>query len=303
MNYLITGGSGLIGLEISKKLLEEKTSKNKIYVLDNKIPNYKKKNFYFINSDIENYKNLKTIIKSKKIDAVLHLAAFLGVKETEKFPNKVIKVNIEGTLNILNACVKSRVKYFLFFSSSEVYGNQKKILKESTAIKPVSIYGLSKYFGENLVSKICKENKISFNIIRLFNIYGKRQSEAFVIKKFVALAKKNKTIQIFGNGKQKRSFCYIKDAINGIIKVMQNGKKNSTYNIGNNKEPISIFKLATKIIKIIKSKSKIVNIPFSKSDRSVDREIFFRIPDISKAKKEINYNPFFSLDKGISKIL
>ena len=206
MNYLVSGGSGLIGLEISKKLLEEKDSTNKIYILDKKKPNYKKKNFFFINSNILNYKNLKKIIKSKKIDAVLHLAAFLGVKETEKSPNKVIKVNVEGTLNVLNACINSRVKYFLFFSSSEVYGNQKKILKESSAIKPTSIYGMSKYFGENLVSKICKENKIKFNIIRLFNIYGKLQSEAFVIKKFVNLAKKNKNLLVFGNGQQKRCF-------------------------------------------------------------------------------------------------
>ena len=108
---------------------------------------------------------------------------------------------------------------------------------------------------------------------------------------------------IFGNGKQIRSFCHVNDAINGIYNVIKLGKKNTTYNIGNNLEPISILNLSKKVIKISNYKGSIKKINFEKSDRSKDREINKRIPDIKLIKSHTNYRPLVSLNKGILEIL
>lgn len=135
--------------------------------------------------------------------------------------------------------------------------------------------------------------------MRFFNVYGPKQNKNFVIKKFFNLAKKNKEIQIYGSGAQIRCFCYIEDAISGIINVLRYGKKNFLYNIGNNKEPISINKLAKLIIKISKSKSRIIKIPFSNSDREKSREIFTRIPSIKKISVHTDFKPKFDLIKGL----
>lgn len=300
MNYLITGGLGFIGLNLASRL---KKNGDNIILVDTKKVKKKIKNYKYYNIDItKNFRTLKKCIKQNNINIIIHFAAFLGVKKTEINPEKVITVNYIGTKNVLKACEGTKVKKFLFASSSEVYGDQNIYLSEKNECKPKSFYGFAKLKAEELIREYSKKN-FKYQIVRFFNVYGPKQNKNFVIKKFFNLAKKNKEIQIYGSGAQIRCFCYIEDAISGIINVLRYGKKNFLYNIGNNKEPISINKLAKLIIKISKSKSRIIKIPFSNSDREKSREIFTRIPSIKKISVHTDFKPKFDLIKGLETFL
>ena len=301
MNYLITGGSGLIGKELIKKLLN---NGDKVISIDHKPDffNSKRYKFYKINIEKDNF-YLNKCIKKNNIETVIHLAAFLGVKKTEENPEKVVRVNFLGTKNVLESCKNSKVKNFIFSSSSEVYGDQKKKLNEKMQLIPKSFYGFSKFQAELLVKNFCIKNNINYKIVRFFNIYGPGQKKLFVIPKFLNLAKNNNNLKIYGSGNQIRAFCHVEDAVNGVLKVVELSKKNQTFNIGNNNEPIKIIDLAKKIIKITKSKSKIVKIPFSLSDRHNNREIFKRIPNIKKIRLKVGYKPLINLNEGINSLI
>ena len=297
MNYLITGGLGLIGKKLTSELIK---LGHKIVIVDNKKQKKKNQNYKYYRIDITKKDNsLKKCIKKNKINSVIHLAAFLGVKTTEKSPEEVIKVNFLGTKNVLNSCLRTKVKEFIFSSSSEVYGDQKGKFSESLPLKPKSFYGFSKYQAELIVKDFCKKNQLCYKIVRFFNIYGPKQKKLFVIPKFIDLAKKNKLLTLYGSGKQVRSFCFVDDGVAGLIKILDSSIRDNTFNIGNDSEPISITNLAKKIIKVLKSKSKIKKIPFEMSDRKKDREIFKRIPDLKKIKSLTRYKVKKSLGEGI----
>ena len=297
MNILITGGSGFLGSKIAKNFAMQR--QNKIYIFDLK-KNKDSKNIFFIKGDINNEKKLHKLILSKKINILMHFAASLGVEETEKNPSKVIMTNIEGTINILNNIKQTNIKKIIFASSSEVYGdNRKKMMSENDLPMPKSIYGHSKIIGEELIKMYSKLYDIDYNIIRFFNVCGNEQRKDFVISKFADLIKKNKNITIYGNGNQIRSFCHVNDAAKGVTDILLKGKNNETYNVGNNSEPIKIFDLAKLMINISKKKITIKKIPFIKTDRSAEREIYKRVPNLKKIKDDTNFKPKISLNSII----
>lgn len=297
----VTGSSGLIGSQLVSRLLEEKY---KVICYDVKSPKKKiyNNNIKFFNGSILDKKKLKKSIGNSEF--IIHLAAYLGVKNTEDNKLNCLDINIEGTKNLLEIAKSKKIKKFIFASSSEIYGEQKKFpINESAEPKLKSIYGLSKIVSENYVKSYNQKYNLNYNIIRFFNVYGNEQNKHFVITKFVNQLKKNKPLKIFGKGNQVRSFCHVKDAINGLIKVLKLGKKNTTYNVGNNLEPISIMNLSKKIIKFSKLRGKIKKIKFENSDRSKEREINKRIPDIKLIKLHTNYKPMISIKEGIIGIL
>ena len=302
MNILITGSEGLIGSKLVKELLKYK---HKIICLDLKKKNYiSSKNVSFLKKNLLKKNDLLVSLKNKKIDLVIHLAAFLGVKKSELFELECLETNIEGTKNLLEICKKLKIKKFIFSSSSEVYGNlYKRQMREEDPLSPVSAYGVSKMCCETYIKAYSKKSLIKYNIVRFFNVYGNHQKEDFVISKFAKLISKNKMIKIFGNGKQVRSYCHVDDAVNGLIKIIYKGKKNSIYNIGNDLEPVNLNKLVKYFEKIIKRKVRKNFIPFEKSDRTFKREIFYRIPDIKKIKKDTLYKPIIKLEEGLRNIL
>lgn len=301
MNILIIGSSGLIGSSLIKSLKKRKNINLICYdILKSKFDIRS----FFIKGSIDNLKTLYKKTQGIKIDVVIHLAAFLGVKNTEIDKLKCLNINILGTKNVLDFCVKRKIKKIIFSSSSEVYGEGgKNFLKEESFLKPKSVYGITKVVNEEYIKAYCVKFNLNFNICRFFNIYGPFQRNEFVIPKFINKVKKNQPIEIYGNGKQIRSFCYVDDAAEALIKLIFKKNKNKIYNIGNNKEPININNLAKLIINLAKKKITIKKINFLKSDRSAKREIYERKPDISKAIKELGYNPKIKLIDGINKIL
>ena len=300
VKILITGGAGFIGSSICESLIKKKY---KVYIVDNlstgKITNIPNSPLItFLKVDINNCKLFNNKIKNIKIDYIFHFAACVGVKRTLENPLEVLQ-DIEGFKNIFNISKMKKVKRIFFSSSSEVYGEGKGLAQneEVTPLNSRLPYAIVKNIGESFCKTYKKEFNINYTVFRFFNTYGPKQSKDFVISKFINNAKKNLNINIFGNGNQSRTFCFISDTTDAIINCFENNMfVNDTVNIGNN-NVTSINSLAKIIKKLTRSKSKIVNIkPLKEGD------MLRRKPDIKKMKKILKRD-FTTLNAGITKIL
>ena len=293
-NILVTGGGGFIGTEVCKILLQKGHNVKSFDLIKNTLTNIES-NF---NGSILDPIELSNAIKG--CDYVIHLAAALGVANTEKNRLECLHINIQGTINVLEACVKHNIKKIVFASSSEIYGEQQyNPISEKAPLNTKSNYAITKLIGEEYLRAYYETHSLKYNVCRLFNVYGPQQKQNFVTSIFVNNTIKNKDINIYGDGKQIRSFCYVSDAADGIVKTLFYKKSGEIFNIGNNREPINIINLAKKIVHISQNNNRIKKINFSKSDRNKEREIFKRIPDISKAEKFLKYNPKINLIKGL----
>jgi UDP-glucose 4-epimerase len=295
LKITITGGSGFIGTYLSESLKNH----HEVKILDVNPP--KIKDVEFNKCDLSNNTQISEFIKGSEI--VIHLAAAVGVKITEEEPIKTLDLNILGTRKILDACKENKIKKIIFSSSSEVYGEPHNVpINENEPAMPITNYGVSKIAGEEYVKSYSKKYNLKYSILRFFNAYGSKQSKSFVIPEFVNNAILDKPIIIHGSGKQIRAFCHINDIVNGINLSIEKGN-NDLFNIGNSLEPITILDLAKKIISLTKSKSEIKFVPFEDSNRQRNREIINRIPDITKAKKILKFEPTISLNEGIKSFL
>jgi len=291
---LITGGSGFIGLHLSQYLKKDYD----ITVYDIKNPG--DNDIEFILGDINDGKKLLQACHG--IDIVIHLAAVVGVKNTEDDPITTLNTNIIGTKNVLEACARNNVKKVILASSSEVYGEPKILpIDESHIPMPVTAYGISKLASEEYLKSYAKMYDFKYSILRFFNVIGQGQAVDFVFPEFINSALKNEHITIHGSGLQIRAFCHVDDICQGIKKVIPRSD-NETFNLGNDSEPISIENLAKKIITVLNSQSSIRYIPFEKSDRNRNIEIMSRVPNIQKAKKLLSFEPKMDLENSIRNV-
>ncbi len=296
---LITGGAGFIGSAVAKELISQG---HKVKLLDLAVN--KKDNSHFYGGSILDPYLVSTVIRG--CDYVIHLAAAIGVRRTEARRLECLYINIQGTVNVLEACVKENIKKIVFSSSSEVYGNQNKMpISEESPVNPLSNYAVTKLVGEEYLRAYFEAYSLNYSIVRFFNVYGEEQKDAFVIPKFVNSICENKPPVIYGDGKQVRSFCYVSDAAKGIIAALFS--ENSTgeiFNIGNDHQPISMKELAEKVVSLSGAKNIVPTfIPMEESDRTKEREVFNRIPSIEKAKRSLQYSPEINLDEGIRRVI
>jgi UDP-glucose 4-epimerase len=271
--------------------------------------------YYFdvIDPKIEGIKrlNLGTILDQydlalavKGCDYAIHLAALLGVQKTDNSRLETLHVNIQGTLNFIEACVKEGVKKIVFSSSSEVYGEQEKQpITEENPLNPKSVYAVSKIAGEEYLRAYAEMYPCQYNIVRLFNVYGEYQREEFVLPKFVRRVVNNEPPIIYGDGEQSRSFCYVADAARGIVDALLCETQGEVFNIGNNLEPISMKDLAYKLVRLTGKSLQPEFIDYEESDRESSREIGKRIPSIEKAKQVLGYEPRYSLEYGLTQMI
>ena len=319
MKYLITGGAGFIGSYLVEELL---SMGHIVTVLDdmstgtyNNIKPFKKeKNFLFVLGSILDESLVKKLVL--KCDQVYHLAAVVGVKHVMENPVDTIRTNTIGTENILHYCAKYDRKV-LIASTSEVYGKAMTIkqgdagLKESddslfgaTHIRRWS-YATSKALDEFLSLAYYQEKNLPVVIVRLFNTVGPRQlgDYGMVIPIFVHKALLGDTLPVFGDGNQRRSFTYVGDVVNGIIKLMDNkNAEGQVINIGNSDE-ITINDLAQLVIKKTNSNSNIEHISYEKAYGSGFEDMSRRKPNISKIKSLIGFEPTMGIEEIIEEIV
>ena len=298
---LITGGAGNVGSALAQGLIAD--ASNEVVIVDNlstgdlnKIP--KKDNVTFIKADANEYDDMVAIFGRYQFDYVFHYAALVGVQRTLNNPMLVLQ-DIEGIKNILRLSKNTGIKRVFYSSSSEVYGEPFEIPQneKTTPLNSRLPYAIVKNVGEAFFKSYYQEYGLKYTIFRFFNTYGPNQSEDFVVPKFLKAALANEPIEIYGDGQQTRSFCFVKDNVDTCIKAMKSDSMaNEVLNVGSDIE-MTILELAEEVIKAANSKSVITHLPALK-----EGDMTRRCPDTTKMKNLLDRD-LLSLDEGLKKLM
>ncbi len=301
VRILITGGAGFIPSSLTDALLA--TNRYFVVAVDNFLtgkrthlsghPDYK-----FIKCDVNDFNSISAVMLHFDFEYVFHYAAVVGVNRTIENPKLVLE-DIKGLQNIFELSKNTSVKRVFFSSSSEVYGEPVHLPQHEyeTPLNSKLPYAVVKNLGECFCRSYHKEFGLDYTIFRFFNTYGPRQSEDFVVSKFIQAAVQNKSIPLYGDGSQTRTFCYIDDNLTFTLKTLkENLFLNDVVNVGNDKLT-SVLELAQCIIKLTNSKSQIVYLPPLKEGDMTRRQ-----PDVTRMK-EVLKQPMKTLEEGIVKIL
>lgn len=311
-NIAVTGGAGFIGREMVKKLaslgyrvtafdLAEQFSRHAKFFRE--LPG---KSVRLMSGSMLDRTALRNAIAGA--DAVIHLAAMLGVRKTEENRLGCIEININGTDNVLSACVMDGVRKVVFASSSEVYGEPTtNPVSESAETKGKTVYAVTKLAGEELVKGYHQlYPRLDYTIVRFFNTYGEGQVAQFVLARFIKAVLDGRDPVVYGDGSQTRSYGHVDDVTDGVVAALErtiaNGK---VYNLGNSTQVMTLKQLAQKVIDLIAPnrglRVKILG-GFDGSDRLPEREIHIRYCDTSLAAKELDYGPSITVEEGIRRI-
>jgi UDP-glucose 4-epimerase len=295
---LVTGAGGFIGAKVVQELWRRGCDVYYFDLVEPKIEGIQRLNLGTI---LDQY---DLALALKGCDYAIHLAALLGVQKTDNDRLETLHVNIQGTLNFIEASVKEGVKKVVFSSSSEVYGDQAVFpITEENPLNPKSVYAVSKIVGEEYFRAYSEMYGIKYNVVRLFNVYGEYQREEFVLPRFVHQVVNDAPPIIYGDGEQMRSFCYVEDAARGIADALLTEKEGEVFNIGSDREPISMRDLANKLIRLTGKSIQPKFIGYEQSDREFLREIAKRIPAVEKAKRVLGYEPQYSLEEGLKRMI
>lgn len=305
---LVTGGAGFIGSHIADRLIHDGF---KVTIFDNLSTGEKKyinPKAEFIKGDVTDKKQVNELFK-KQFDVVFHLAGCASSISSFADPEKDVKTNFFGTINIVSSCLTSGVTRLLYASSMTAYGKVDTLpIKESTPCRPISYYGISKYASERFVHATAErvDLKKPFNVtsFRMFNVYGPRQSLTNpyqgVMAIFIGNVLRNESITIFGDGKQSRDFVYIEDVVDAWVSSISNKNTfNNVYNLGCGVD-ISVNTLTRGIINAIASKSAKYPIRYKPGRPGDQRHMK---ASILALKKAIDWKPKYSLEKGLTKTL
>lgn len=302
MRTVITGGAGFIGSHLCDYLIEKG---HEVVCIDNLLTG-KTDNiahlmgngqFRFIKHNVSDY-----IYVDGQVDNILHFASPASPFDYLEFPIQTLKVGSLGTLNSLGLA-KAKKARFLLASTSEVYGDPQihpqpeDYWGHVNPVGPRGVYDEAKRFAEAMTMAYYRYHNVDTRIARIFNTYGPRMrvKDGRALPNFMCQALKGEDITIFGNGLQTRSFCYISDLVAGIYQLLLS-EEHDPVNIGNPEE-ITIHQLASEILTLTKSKSKMIFKPLPVDDPKV------RQPDISKAKKVLRWEPKVSRTEGLQKTL
>jgi UDP-glucose 4-epimerase len=311
VRYLVTGGAGFIGSHLAEKLIARG---DQVVILDDLSTGIPKNlatvegRVTFHKGNILDRSNIEKLVPES--DYVVHLAAALGVLNIVNKPLESLKTNLQGSEIVLEACDKYR-KPVLIASTSEIYGKNDKVpLNEEDdriighPLKSRWSYSEAKAVDESLAYFYYLENKLPVRIVRFFNTVGPRQVGHYgmVVPRFVSAALKNESLSVYGSGDQIRCFCHVTDAVKGLLLVMDSDKAvGQVFNVGNNSQ-ISIMELAKKVIEITGSKSRIEKIAYEKAYPEGFEDMQRRVPDISKIKQVLGWEPEINLDQIIKDI-
>ena len=312
MHILVTGGNGFIGSHLTERLLE---AGNQVTIVDDLSTGQRKNlkrvenhpGLRVLHADLGNPELVREVCKD--VDAVYHLAAAVGVALIAQQPIQTIHRNIYPTQLLLEELRRihltgKQVTMFLA-STSEVYGkNPKSIWNENDDLvfgattKPRWSYGASKAIDEFLALACVRECRMNIVIGRFFNVVGPRQSGAYgmVLPRFIQAAIAGKPLIVHDDGKQERCFAHVSDVVAAVLKLMNTPSTyGRIYNIGAD-QPISILEMANRVIQIVNPKSTVEFQSYSQAYDDDFEDIRRRVPDLTRLKQAIDYNPTFSLD-------
>ena len=314
MKVFITGGAGFVGSHLAERLLQQG---HEVRVLDNlstgsidNIAHLKgQRGFTYTIDTITNEPVLAEMIDHS--DVVFHLAAAVGVKLIVEQPVHTIETNVHGTEVVLKHANKKKKLVFIL-STSEVYGKSTDVPfreAQDLVLGPTAkhrwAYACSKMIDEFLALAYWKERKLPVVIVRLFNTVGPRQTGQYgmVLPTFVRQALAGQPITVFGDGTQSRSFTYVGDVVDALIRLAQEPRAiGEVFNIGNVGE-VSISELAEKVKQMTGSSSPIQMVPYDEAYEAGFEDMPRRVPDISKIRALIGYEPKMSLDQIITTVI
>ena len=298
MRAVITGGAGFLGSHLCDRLIEKGWE---VLCLDNLVTGAQTNvghllahpRFNFIQQDVTRF-----IEVSGPVDYVLHFASPASPVDYVKFPIQTLKVGSLGTHNSLGLALAKKAK-FLLASTSECYGDPEVHPQPESywghvnSIGPRGVYDEAKRFSEAMTMAYHRAHGVDTRIVRIFNTYGPRMrlNDGRALPNFVHQALTGQPITVYGDGKQTRSFCYVSDLIEGIYRLMQS-EEHEPVNIGNPQE-ISILEFAERIRSLLGANVEIVFKPLPQDD---PRQ---RCPDISKARRLLNWQPKVNLEEGL----
>jgi UDP-glucose 4-epimerase len=307
LKILITGGAGFIGSHLADAYIKRG---DEVYIIDDlstgRIENIQhlkgQPRFHYTIDTVHNHPLTAELVDQS--DVVFHLAAAVGVKLIVESPVRTIETNVRGTEVVLSIANKKKKKV-LIASTSEVYGLSTDVpfredgnLVMGATTKGRWSYACSKAIDEFLALAYWREKKLPTVVVRLFNTVGPRQTGQYgmVIPTFVKQALAGRPITVYGDGKQSRCFGYVGDVVGALIKLMDHKDAvGNVFNIGSNEE-ISILQLAQRIKELTQSESEIVFVPYDEAYEEGFEDMPRRIPDITKARDLVGFEPKMSLD-------
>jgi nucleoside-diphosphate-sugar epimerase len=299
---LLTGGAGFIGTALAKRLLDENT----VFVLDNCTRNSLSQtdlathpNLRFTRGDVLDLPTVQAA--ARDCDMIVHLAAIAGVDTVMSMPVTTMRVNILGTYHVLEAALENTsIERFVDLSTSEVFGAYAYKVREAdiTSLGAVGearwTYAVSKLATEHLAHNYHKQFGLPTVSVRPFNIYGPGQIGEGAIHRFIVQALNGADITIHKDGSQIRAWCFVDDIVDGLIACLHRPEAiGQAFNIGNPRSVVTIYNLASEIIRLSKSRSRIAFVEWNKAD------VELRIPNIDKARQLLDYEPRVDLEEGL----
>ncbi|NMC36085.1 NAD-dependent epimerase/dehydratase family protein [Candidatus Beckwithbacteria bacterium] len=304
---LITGGAGFIGSSLIAKIIDQyqivcvdnfNSYYNPSWKEDNVKPFLTHPNFRLYKSNIVNLEDLRQIFKNHHFDKIVHLAARAGVRPSIAQPLLYEKVNVQGTLNLLELAKEYKIPHFIFASSSSVYGNQNKVpFSETDPVnEPISPYAATKKAGEMLCYTYAHLYKIKTTCLRFFTVYGPKGRPDMAPYLFTKAILSGEPITKFGDGKSKRDYTYIDDIVAGVIKTIEQQFDFEIFNLGNN-QPVELNEFIKTIEEVTGKILETVDLPMQAGD------VTQTYANIEKAKKLLAWEPKTSLKEGLTKFV
>jgi UDP-glucuronate 4-epimerase len=307
---LLTGGAGFIGSHLAEELLRRG---GQLTIVDNLdefyAPLWKRTNldevrragkFAFVHVDICEIERMRDAVAAARPEVVIHLAARAGVRPSIEQPRLYERVNVLGTVNLLEICRELGVPQFIFGSSSSVYGlsNGSPFSEDQVELKPISPYAATKLAGEMLCYTYAHLHGLQVVCLRLFTVYGPRQRPDLAIHKFLALLEARKPIPFFGDGSSGRDYTYVDDIVAGVIAAMDyrppasGGAPFEVFNLGNS-HPVKLTELIVKLEQVSGRKAVLNRQPSQPGD------VPLTWADIGKARNLLGYRPATRLEEGL----
>jgi len=307
LKFVVTGGAGFIGSHLCERLLSEGRH---VVCVDNFDPFYarsvkdgnirgllRNKDFALEEVDIRDAQSLERVVSESKPDAIVHLAAKAGVRPSLANPMEYAQVNINGTLNVLEAARKHGVRKIVFGSSSSVYGSTNKVpFSEEQTLKPISPYAASKLSGELYCRMYSSLYGIKIACLRFFTVYGPRGRPDMAPYKFTKLIDDGEEIELYGDGTSRRDYTFVSDIVDGIMLSVKKNLDFEVFNLGESRTT-ALKDFVAIIERCLGKKARIKWLPKQMGDVDVT------YADISNAKRLLGYNPHVPVEEGMREFI